>query len=215
MQELKRQQDVREVEILIEEDAGELTIGAKRQALLEAACGDYVCFVDDDDMVSRTYVRDILEALERQPDATHCSLRGILLQAGFPARIFEHSTKYPKWERIDGCFVRPPNHVNPIRRDLALGVGFESKNWGEDRDFSEKLLRTGCLTVEAWVEPVLYYYRLHHSTVVVKPPVLPAASSTPPSISASNVRSPIKDLTRRQAGRRVVIRNSPRTNRLQ
>ena len=40
------------VEMLAVCDSGEKTIGAKRNELLEAAKGDYVVFVDDDDMVS-------------------------------------------------------------------------------------------------------------------------------------------------------------------
>ena len=45
-----------EVEVLTELDDGTRSIGEKRNALVESAGGEYVCFVDDDDMVSSDYV---------------------------------------------------------------------------------------------------------------------------------------------------------------
>jgi glycosyltransferase involved in cell wall biosynthesis len=36
------------------------TIGAKRNDLLNASKSDYVCFIDDDDMVSEDYLDEIL-----------------------------------------------------------------------------------------------------------------------------------------------------------
>lgn len=146
------------VEILFEEDAGQITIGEKRQKLLERAQGEYVCFIDDDDTVAANYVSLILRGLE-DIEVTHCSLRGKLRQAGKVERQFEHSTRYTAWETTpEGLYVRPPNHLNTIRRDLALEAGFVSKSFGEDREFSEKLVALGRLTKEAWIEPVLYIY---------------------------------------------------------
>ena len=40
-----------EVEVVINRDNGEKSIGEKRNELLKEATGEYVCFVDDDDMV--------------------------------------------------------------------------------------------------------------------------------------------------------------------
>src|SRR6478736_2156247 len=48
------------VEIIIDKDNKEVSIGAKRQRLLERAMGEYVVFIDDDDLVSETYIQDIL-----------------------------------------------------------------------------------------------------------------------------------------------------------
>jgi hypothetical protein len=44
------------VEILIEKDDGESKIGAKRNRLIGRATGDYVCGIDDDDLVTSDYV---------------------------------------------------------------------------------------------------------------------------------------------------------------
>ena len=57
-----------EVEVLTEIDRGEKTIGEKRNILLERATGDYISFVDDDDIVAYDYVDSILRAIETSPD---------------------------------------------------------------------------------------------------------------------------------------------------
>ncbi len=53
-----------DVEVLIETDDRQMSIGAKRNLLLEKAKGGYVCFIDDDDLVPDYYVKKILEAME-------------------------------------------------------------------------------------------------------------------------------------------------------
>ena len=49
-----------DVEILIESDERQMTIGQKRNKLLDRAIGDYICYVDDDDLVSVDYIEKIL-----------------------------------------------------------------------------------------------------------------------------------------------------------
>jgi hypothetical protein len=156
---LRKQAEGQDVEVLVDEDDGEVTVGQKRQRLLEQAQGEFVCYVDDDDQVSPTYVRDILSALQRQPKATHCSLSGILVEEGRPNRMFFHSSRYKRWETAGESFVRPPNHLNAVRRGLALQAGFTNKSFGEDKDYSDKLLELGILDCEAHIDNTLYVYR--------------------------------------------------------
>ena len=57
-----------EVECLVAIDNREATIGAKRNQLLKDSTGDYVCFIDDDDIVSEEYVERILEGTHSGAD---------------------------------------------------------------------------------------------------------------------------------------------------
>jgi len=52
-----------QVELLMFRDNKKRSIGLKRQALLEQAHGEYICFVDDDDDVQRGYLELICGAL--------------------------------------------------------------------------------------------------------------------------------------------------------
>ena len=51
------------IEIITEEDNGENSVGKKRNNVLDRAAGEYVCFIDDDDMVTDIYVSEIVNAL--------------------------------------------------------------------------------------------------------------------------------------------------------
>jgi FkbM family methyltransferase len=155
---LDPQCDPQQVELLFFEDQGQATLGAKRQSLLERAKGEYVCVVDDDDLVSDDYIQQIFSALDSTPGATHCSLRGLMQTEGVPDVAFEHSTRHTAWAFVDGIHVRPPNHLNTIRWDLAILAGYPTAAWAEDYTFSMRLRDMGLLTNEAWVEPTIYHY---------------------------------------------------------
>jgi len=146
-------QMVDSVEIIIQKDSGEKTTGKKRNKLLRRANGDYVAFVDDDDVVSINYVSKILWALQENPDC--CSLQGLLIRENVEYSFF-HSLKYKKWFKKRGIYYRSPNHLNAIKRELALQVRFPNKNEGEDRDFSFRV--RPLLKTEVVISGVLYYY---------------------------------------------------------
>ena len=141
-------------EILTERDNGELSVGVKRQKLLERATGDYICFIDDDDKVSHDYVEKVLKAIETKPDC--CSLSGQLHWPNGDIERFEHSIEYDAWDKVDGIYVRYPNHLNAVRRELALQVGFKDLRHGEDRDYSDRL--RPLLKTEEKIEGVIYNY---------------------------------------------------------
>jgi hypothetical protein len=148
------------VEILVEEDDGTMKIGAKRNMLLGRAKGQYCCFIDDDDLVSKNYISNILSAIKTSPDC--CSLTGEMTTDGENPVTFIHSLKYDRWfdekdSRGNRIYYRCPNHLNVIKTSLCKQVMFNSgMNVGEDRDFSERirpLLRNEVALVDA-----KYYY---------------------------------------------------------
>ena len=155
---------VDEVEILIESDRGQLSIGAKRNKLLKRSIGDYIAFVDDDDLVSEDYVSKILKAVESNPDC--CSLQGeismtqrIGRRTNNRIRItkpFIHSIQYDRWFEKDKIYYRCPNHLNTIKRELALQVKFPDKDRGEDRDFSTMIFPL--LKTEEHIDGTIYFY---------------------------------------------------------
>jgi glycosyltransferase involved in cell wall biosynthesis len=144
-----------EVEVIVNVDDGQLSIGDKRNALLEAATGDYIAFVDDDDMVRTTYVKNILEAISTNPDCV--GVEGVITVNGQPnGRLFIHSLQYRSWFEKDGVYYRNPNHLSPVKRELALQVKFPAKNHGEDHDYSKALLPF--LKTEVYIKGPIYHY---------------------------------------------------------
>jgi hypothetical protein len=128
-----------EVEVLVDVDDGTKSIGQKRNDLLERACGNYVAFVDDDDWVPEYYVSEILIALHDNPDVDCLGLHGaVAVDNGQPAP-FIHSVQCKSWFQRDGVYYRSPNHLNPVKRSIALDTRFPNIDHGEDHDYSRGL----------------------------------------------------------------------------
>jgi len=149
-----------QVEILSICDSGEISIGAKRNRLLHLAKGKYIAFVDDDDAVSENYVEKVLRATESDPDVVGMRLTHFVNGKLYGNTI--HSLQYENWQNIAGPdgiwkFFRNPNHLNPVRRELAIEICFPDKSVGEDKDYSMNILRL--LKNETMIddEPIYYY----------------------------------------------------------
>ncbi len=155
---LEPQVYIRPVEILIEEDQRQATTGEKRNKLLARARGVYAAAVDDDDLISDRYVYLVLKALDENPGVDCCSLLGELHRKGSKVRQFSHSLKNGSIWREDktGVYLRGPNHLNVVRRDLAIQAGFPEKNIGEDHEFSRRLFPL--VKTEAEIKENLYIY---------------------------------------------------------
>jgi glycosyltransferase involved in cell wall biosynthesis len=144
-----------EVEVIVNVDDGQLAIGDKRNALLAAATGDYIAFVDDDDLVRTTYVQNILLASRSNPDCI--GIEGVITTDGNPnGRLFIHSLRYHIWFEDNGIYYRNPNHLSPVKRELAVKTGFPSINHGEDHDYSRRLLPL--LNTEVYIKGPIYHY---------------------------------------------------------
>ena len=148
------------VELLIEQDSGAASIGRKRNNLLKRAQGEYVAFVDDDDIVSSDYVERILGALEGEPDCVGIHL--LHFNDNTLAGFTYHSLDYRSWfqdkDTSTGMmrYYRNPNHLNPIRREHALKVLFPEISMGEDREYSKNILQY--LKTEKYIVEPIYYY---------------------------------------------------------
>lgn len=120
-----------QVEHLILSDNRARSIGAKRQALLDIARGQYIAFVDDDDDIADTYVADLLAAAASgadvitflQASSYNRELSVVDFQLGQGDHAYEPGgfTKRDAW------------HVNAWRREAVIGCLFLDTNYGEDR----------------------------------------------------------------------------------
>ena len=144
-----------EVEILTNIDNRQCTIGMKRNELLLRAAGDYIAFIDDDDKVSSDYIEKILKAAQSNPDCVGMEGSIAFASSGI-VRKFIHSIQYNSWFQQKDIYYRCPNHLSPVRRDLALQVMFPDISVGEDRIYSEKL--RPLLRNEVYIRTPIYFY---------------------------------------------------------
>jgi glycosyltransferase involved in cell wall biosynthesis len=147
-----------EVEILYAMDRGELPTGAKRNALLDRAQGEFVVFADDDDDVSPDYVSRICRAIESRPGVDCIGIKGIITFRGTHPRCFIHSLKYSDYSSKGGVYTRPPYHLNPIRRAIAASYRFREVYYSEDIEWALRVRNDRRLRSEVFIDSVLYYY---------------------------------------------------------
>lgn len=130
-------------------------IGTKRNKLLERANGNYIVFCDDDDLVSDNYVKLILEATKSNADCI--GINGIITTNGKDERKWFISKEYGCWKTEGDVYLRTPNHISPVKRELALLAMFPEISFGEDYEYSMRLLPL--LTSEEKITEPLYFYR--------------------------------------------------------
>lgn len=139
-----------DVELLYMMDNRRRSVGAKRNALLEIALGEYISFVDDDDMVAPNYVEKLHAAIVkgRRADPTIDVIcfpqRAILSPAGVihecTYSLGYYRQREPNQRRVLTAgdtenvlnWSGPPAHTMIWRRDVVKDVLFPEKNFGED-----------------------------------------------------------------------------------
>lgn len=147
------------IEIITETDNGENTVGKKRNNILDKAKGEYVCFIDDDDMITEIYISKILKALESNPDVVE--LVGFLPKYNLP---FIHNLNCGGHFKKDGIQFRTPNHLNTIKTSIARQVRYPEISHGEDQDYSHRLWSSGLMKTEALISERMYIYQFDSRT---------------------------------------------------
>ena len=153
------------VTVLAWRNTGRPHLGALRDAMLLAAPGEYVSFIDDDDLVPAYYVDEVVRALEGRPDHVGYQLEFTTEAGGEQVgrEVVDHSLRHGRWHRnAEGQLVRDFTHVDPIRRDIALRGQFARAKRGraEDRMWVKQV--RGWLRTEAYVDKIMYHYLWSH-----------------------------------------------------
>lgn len=153
----------RPVEVVALRNPGGLTmpeVGALRQALLDDAQGEFVSFVDDDDMVEKDYVSAVMHALSCAPQPVdfvafwHAYYHNGVREP----RPVVTGLQYGGWYDTPEALVRDITHINPVRTEIARKAGFHATEGAEDYPYDaalRELLKDSC---QAEVHRVLYHY---------------------------------------------------------
>lgn len=144
------------VEIVFYRDNRDATVGYKRNQLIKQASGQYICFVDDDDDISNNYIELIYNALLQNKDCV--KLIGVF-SANNLKKLFIHSISYDSYFEANYIYYRPPNHLNPIKREIAINFQFPNQlSFGEDTDWAMQICRSEALKTEAEICEPYYFY---------------------------------------------------------
>lgn len=160
---LKRQPGfATEFNIFADMDNRQSTTGAKRNDLLRRADGDYIVFIDDDDEVTEDYIPEILKACKEGPDVV--GFRGWMTTNGQKREAWKISKDFPYQTRTEPngwqvYHLRFNNHLSPVKRSIALQIGFKDVTYGEDYDYAVRLKESGLVKTEVYIPKELYWYK--------------------------------------------------------
>ena len=155
---------INRVQILTLCDTKEISVGEKRNILLNKSCGKYVCFIDDDDLIAPDYLIKIINAISSNADViTFCGdYVENTIRTPFSISMV-HKGNY----NHTNIFYRLPNHLCPVKRQIALSCQFTDKNFGEDSDYADKI--NIHLKNEYHIQDKLYFYMYDANTSQTKP----------------------------------------------
>jgi glycosyltransferase involved in cell wall biosynthesis len=145
-----------EVEVISDADM-QITTGLKRNRLLQKSNGKFVVFIDDDDEVSHQYVSRILHTIKKNPKIDCIGISGIISFAGNDIRRWHISKAYGRWFESNNVYFRTPNHISPVKREIAVNAGFENISISEDFAYSMAILPH--LKHEVKIKGILYHYK--------------------------------------------------------
>lgn len=152
------------VELLFDSDSltdpNRKTTGKKRNDLLQKAKGEYCWFVDDDDMIMANAIREILKGIEYNLDSF--AINGIMTTDGADLKkwyIAKDNPYIADWSTGEEIYLRYPNHITPMKTDIARQIGFPDQSNFEDKEFADKLKASGLIKTEYKIETPVYHYQ--------------------------------------------------------
>ncbi len=137
--------------------SNDLDIGTKRNNLLNDVNGHFIVFIDDDDDVSDDYLELIIDAIISNENVDCVGIKGKITFDSSYEKKWEISKDFGSWYEADGCYFRTPNHISPVRSDIAKKVGFPNISNGEDYAYSMGILPY--LHNEIKIDKEIYHYQ--------------------------------------------------------
>jgi glycosyltransferase involved in cell wall biosynthesis len=158
---------VSDVEVLCLLDNKKRSIGLKRDALLRAAQGKYVAFVDDDDDISDDYVEQLRNAIYHEGKGSDvivfdqiASINNNQFRVRFGIEFENEQAEMDPYGQYKDI-VRKPFHVCAWKRELAIKYKFPDCSYGEDWYWAKQVL--GEVSTQYRIDKILHYYRYNDS----------------------------------------------------
>jgi len=150
------------VEFIYLGDNKRMSVGAKRNNLLALARGEWLSFVDDDDMVDLNYVKTLLETINNHPDKKVICFEGTQNTNGKTDLNFKFNRKYGMNHRVvnDGPQFRGmmPNHLCVWKSEIAKKERFQEVNLGEDHRWASAMMEHYTEEDQVLLDDFLYHY---------------------------------------------------------
>lgn len=155
------------VEHIVLTDNKCMTIGEKRQRLFDSARGEYVAFVDDDDLIMDGYIPSIANACARSGADVITFKQRVLVDGAEGTCVFRLGQQDEPFV-AGGTFKRGPWHVCAWRKAPVASCRYLSCNYGEDIAWA--LQARQLVTHGAFIDAVLHQYTFDSAVSEAPPP---------------------------------------------
>lgn len=131
------------VEILVDDSIkfteGGLSIGGKRDLLVQHAGGKYLCFIDDDDTVTPNYIETLVRLCN---EGQHIITFRTLIKNDHYWGIIDMNLETLTNTEVSphGTINRTPWHICPVLSEIAKNEAFTDLNHNEDWTWMERVL---------------------------------------------------------------------------
>lgn len=168
IKELQRQIGTRQnIEILGLFDNKKRTLGEKRQSLIDIANGDYIVFIDDDDRIAQTYIDDIMDCLEKNPE-TDCVVFDCICNYNKQNILCKYGIEYDYGKIRNGMWYGKPAHTMVYKTTIAKKHRYTYISNGEDTDWVKRANQD--IKHQSRINKVLYYYDQDNETSETRGP---------------------------------------------
>lgn len=134
---------------------GGLSIGKKRQSLVQQAKGEYLCFLDDDEDIAPNYLETLVRLCHSGKDVI--TFRSFIKNDFYWSVVDMRLGNSNEEATPDRIVKRNAWHVCPVRSKYAKMYKFEDSNYSEDWTWMEQVLKH-CQT-EAHTDQILHSYQ--------------------------------------------------------
>lgn len=146
-----------DVEIIID-DTYPLMMGTKCNRLVEKAQGEYVVFIDDDDLVPEYYVQKFLDAMATKPDCI--SIEGVCRRQDMDNKEIYRYVQglHFKWEFVnDTLLTTNVTQIAAVKKSISVQCPFPDIMYYEDRFFADQLDKIA--KSEVHIKQTMYVHR--------------------------------------------------------
>lgn len=151
------------VEVLVFWNNFEYSLGYLRQKMLEDARGEYICHIDDDDMVPDDYCDTIVPLLD---GVDYIGFQVDFYDRGKKMKPVYHDLNYASWYEDERGYYRGVTHLNPTRTEIARQSEFPLRyTVGEDAHWAAGV---PAKTQHVIDRPMYYYWHNGKESVAYK-----------------------------------------------
>ena len=102
-----------------------------------------------------------MEAIKQKPDVI--SFNDYMTTKGTNRENFKIMKDLPYMTISDAHgrkeYLRYNNHLSPVKREIALKIGYKNMKFAEDFDYAKRLKESGLVKTEYYINKDLYHYK--------------------------------------------------------